>query len=230
MPYTYDYPRPALTVDCMLLAYTAGQPIEVLLIQRGKDPFKHHWALPGGFVDEMEDLPVAARRELAEETGIQLNALEQFAAFGKPGRDPRGHVVSVAHWALIDPAQHSVKAADDASNAQWFPISDLPTLAFDHAEIIASGLHHIHVQSHYRPLGLNLLEETFRSQEWIDLNRQLLVQGGLSAENLSEQFAHWKKLGIFLPVSTNEQEVRFRVDWQKMNARSGQPGSTSDEK
>jgi len=127
-----------LTVDVILIKVTAGQS-QLLLIKRKKQPFQNAWALPGGFVDEHEDLETAAIRELAEETGIGISKAEQLQAFGKPHRDPRGHMVSVAFFAYADENATAI-AADDAADAQWFSINDLPELAFDHSEIINFAL------------------------------------------------------------------------------------------
>jgi 8-oxo-dGTP diphosphatase len=134
MPFCYDYPRPAVTVDIALLRAGAGGD-EILLIRRDKAPFAGAWALPGGFVDADEDLPDAARRELAEETGLTGIALEQLRSFGTPGRDPRGHNVSIVYRGRTAPGAE-VQAGSDAADAQWFPLEALPALAFDHAEII----------------------------------------------------------------------------------------------
>ena len=134
MIYTYPHPRPALTVDIVLIKDGYKGP-EILLIQRNHPPFAGHWALPGGFVDENEPLEAAARRELFEETGLAPVALQQLGAFGDPGRDPRGWTVSVAFWArIIDDV--TPRAGDDAADACWWPLSDLPPLAFDHADIV----------------------------------------------------------------------------------------------
>ncbi len=138
MAYTYAYPRPALTVDVVLLRPTEAGP-EVLLIQRRHAPFEGRWALPGGFVEPDEPLEAAARRELAEETGLRGMALHQVAAFGDPGRDPRGWTVSVAFWGWVG-THPTPRAGDDASDARWWPVRDLPPLAFDHAAIIAAAL------------------------------------------------------------------------------------------
>ena len=134
-PYSYEYPRPALTVDVAIVTREASP--RVLLIQRKHDPFAGSWALPGGFVDEQEPLEGAARRELQEETGLSVEDLEQLHAFGKPGRDPRGWTVSVAFLARVDAAALKPKAADDAAAVNWFPLAELPPLAFDHADILA---------------------------------------------------------------------------------------------
>lgn len=126
-----------LTVDIILIKAT--KPSKLLLIKRKKEPFQNAWALPGGFVDEHEDLEAAAIRELSEETGIVISNANQLKAFGKPHRDPRGHMVSVAFFAFADENAVAI-AADDAADAQWFAINDLPELAFDHLEIINFAL------------------------------------------------------------------------------------------
>lgn len=135
MPFCYDYPRPAVTVDIALLRNGATSD-EILLIRRGREPFSGAWALPGGFVDSHEDLPDAARRELAEETGLTDVALKQLGAFGAPGRDPRGHTVSIVYVGSV-PAGQRARAGSDAADARWFALDALPALAFDHAEIVA---------------------------------------------------------------------------------------------
>ena len=141
--FTYDYPMPSVAADVVLLrpAEAARAPVEVLLIERAKDPFRGRWALPGGFVEIDEDLLDAARRELREETGIETepDRLVQLGAFGKPGRDPRGRVVSVVYLAHVCRPGSEPTAGDDAARAKWFPLSDPPELAFDHAEILAAA-------------------------------------------------------------------------------------------
>lgn len=134
--FTYRYPRPAVTVDVVAVRGPAHSP-EVLLIRRARAPFKGAWALPGGFVGIDEDLPDAARRELFEETGIRARCLVELGVFGRPDRDPRGRVISVAYLARL--ARPDIaRAGDDASSAEWFPMKKLPKkLAFDHAEILA---------------------------------------------------------------------------------------------
>lgn len=125
-----------VTVDTLILASNNGKD-HILLIQRKNDPFKGKWAFPGGFVEDDEDLPTAARRELEEETGIVADSLTQYKAVGTPGRDPRGRTVSVIFFGAIDGDQmDQAKGGDDAAKAEWFPLDKLPDLAFDHEEII----------------------------------------------------------------------------------------------
>src|SRR6267142_4594456 len=139
MTYTYQYPRAALTVDCVVFGFDEGE-LEVLLFERGLEPFKGRWALPGGFVRVDETLDDAARRELEEEAGLKNVFLEQLYSFGEVERDPRERVVSVAYYALVKLSEHEAKAATDAANARWFAISRIPKLAFDHAEILSMAL------------------------------------------------------------------------------------------
>lgn len=131
--FTYDFPRPALTVDVAVVTREARP--RILLIQRASEPFKSKWALPGGFVDSNERLTDAAKRELREETNIHCDDLEQLYTAGDPDRDPRGWTVSVVFFTRIESQTHA-KAGDDAAAAQWFPLDRLPPLAFDHAMIL----------------------------------------------------------------------------------------------
>lgn len=127
-----------VTVDIVVVRIVKGQK-EILLIQRKNEPFKNQWALPGGFVDNHEDLITAARRELEEETSVKVFDLQQIKAYGNPHRDPRGYMVSVAYLATVD-ATIQATAADDAKEVKWFNINELPSLAFDHEMIIADAL------------------------------------------------------------------------------------------
>ena len=136
MSYTYKYPRPAVTADCVVIAQATR---EVLLIQRGIEPFKGCWAFPGGFMNMDETTEQCAVRELEEETGLRVSSLRQIGTYSKVDRDPRGRTITVAYLALID-APVSVKGQDDAAQAQWFPLSALPPLAFDHAEIMQDAI------------------------------------------------------------------------------------------
>ncbi|SFB29168.1 8-oxo-dGTP diphosphatase [Flavobacterium swingsii] len=122
-----------VTVDAVVVKKTAVN--QLLLIKRKNEPYKDCWALPGGFVDENEDLEVAAKRELEEETQVKIDSLQQFGVFGKPFRDPRGHMISVAYFGEV-PENTIAIASDDAKEVAWFPINELPNLAFDHQEII----------------------------------------------------------------------------------------------
>jgi 8-oxo-dGTP diphosphatase len=135
MTYTYDYPRAMVTVDCAVFR-KSGTRVEILLIRRGHEPFQDMWALPGGFIDMEETLVESASRELEEETGLTGIDLEQLHTFGNPGRDPRGRVVTIVFTGRVAYDKSDVKGGDDAAEARWFDVSDLPQLAFDHDRVI----------------------------------------------------------------------------------------------
>mgnify|MGYP000930075352 CR=1 FL=1 len=132
--YTYDYPRPMVTVDAAVVSMREGRR-HLLLIRRARPPFEGMWALPGGFMEIDEPLEAAVARELAEETGLTGLELRQLHTFGDPGRDPRGRSISVAFWGEAPP-DTAVQGGDDASEAGWFPLDALPPLAFDHGKIV----------------------------------------------------------------------------------------------
>ena len=137
MSYTYKYPRPAVTADCVVITKEA-EP-KVLLIERGEDPYKGAWAFPGGFLNMDETTEECAVRELEEETGLRLSNVHQIGAYSKVDRDPRGRTVTVAYLAIVD-APMAVSGQDDAAKAQWFPLTALPELAFDHEEIMKDAI------------------------------------------------------------------------------------------
>jgi len=131
MAYTYNYPRASVTVDIVVLCQFEKQT-KLLLIERGNEPCKNQWAFPGGFIELDETLVESAVRELHEETGLQGVKLQQFRAYGDPGRDPRGRTVSVVFYGFTDIKNSIVAGADDAKNAGWFNIDNIPDMAFDH--------------------------------------------------------------------------------------------------
>ena len=137
MAYTYKYPRPAVTADCIVI--TKETVPQVLLIQRGIDPFKGCWAFPGGFMNMDETTEQCAIRELEEETGMKVTALQQIGAYSKVDRDPRGRTITIAYLAVVD-EPIAVTGQDDAAKAQWWSIDSLPPLAFDHEEIMQDAM------------------------------------------------------------------------------------------
>ncbi len=164
MAHTYQYPRAALTVDCVVFGFDEGE-LKVLLIERGLEPFKGRWALPGGFVRVDETLDDAARRELQEEAGLSNVFLEQLYTFGTVDRDPRERVISVAYYALVKLSEHEAKAASDAASARWFLISKVPKLAFDHADILRTAVARLRGKVRYQPIGFELLPPRFTLSE-----------------------------------------------------------------
>jgi 8-oxo-dGTP diphosphatase len=160
MAATYEYPRPALTVDAVVFGLD-NEDLKVLLIRRDLEPFQGKWALPGGFVRVEETLEEAVRRELQEETGIAQVFLEQLYTFGAVGRDPRERVVTVAYYALVKLSDHRIKAATDARDAAWFAVSEARGLAFDHDRILAVALERLKGKVRYQPIGFELLPPQF---------------------------------------------------------------------
>lgn len=160
LPYRYAYERPAVTTDAAVFALI-GHRLHLLLVERGTEPFKGKWALPGGFLQPHEDLDACARRELVEETGVDLTELAPFGTFSAPDRDPRGWVVSAGYMALTPSEGLTPKASTDAAAAQWFPVDSLPALAFDHDTIVERALAALKSRCEaYQPL-FALLTPTF---------------------------------------------------------------------
>jgi 8-oxo-dGTP diphosphatase len=160
VPCTYEYARPALTADAVVFTIL-HERLQVLLIQRLGEPFANAWAVPGGFCEEGEPAAEAVTRELAEETGVTGIWLEQLRTFDTPGRDPRGWTVSVAHVALIDGDRVQLAGADDAGEARWWDVAALPTLAFDHADIVECALRRLRNKVRWDNIGAQLLPERF---------------------------------------------------------------------
>lgn len=184
MPYTYSHPRPSVTVDCVIFGLDDQQDLNVLLIERKNPPFAGQWALPGGFVDIKEDLESAALRELEEETGVTDVFIEQLYTFGTPDRDPRGRVISVAYFALVNLDQHPVRAADDARHVRWFNVDQLPDLAFDHQVIFDVALQRLRAKVRYQPIGFELLPSEFTLTQLQNLYENILgVRSGINKRN-----------------------------------------------
>ena len=168
VPPTYnpaDYDRPSVTVDVVLYAFREHD-LKVLLVRRKKGPYEGYWAIPGGFVQNDETLETAAQRELHEETAVSGVYLEQLYTFGDPDRDPRTRVISVAYFALVGADQaHHVRGGDDAAEARWWSMYDLPELAFDHERIIHYALQRLRWKLEYTALGFLLLPDSFTLSE-----------------------------------------------------------------
>jgi len=177
MEYKYDYPRPAVTVDCVVFGLDLEEEnLKILLIQRASDPFKGNWALPGGFIHMDEDLENAALRELEEETGMKNIYLEQLYTFGKPDRDPRDRIISVAYYALVKLGGQELKASTDAKDAAWFSIHDILDLAFDHNLILDIAITRLKGKISYQPIGFELLPEKFTLTQLQKLYEIILEQ------------------------------------------------------
>jgi ADP-ribose pyrophosphatase YjhB (NUDIX family) len=150
----------SLSVDCVIFGYAEGR-LQVALIERKNNPFKGEWAIPGGFVEGDETVEEAAFRELQEETGLSDLFLQQFHVFSEPNRDPRGRVITIAFFALIDADKRELVASEDASKAVWWAIDDIPHLSFDHDEIYEKALESLRVAIKIQPLAFELLPKKF---------------------------------------------------------------------
>ena len=199
MAHTYEFPRPALTVDVVVFGLDE-EDLKVMLIQRDLDPFAGRWALPGGFVHVDETLEDAARRELFEETGLKDIYLEQLYTFGAVERDPRERVVTVAYYALVNLEGHDVRASTDARNAAWFPVSDLPKLAFDHETILNVALERLRAKVRYQPIGFELLPDRFTLRQLQHLY-EVILDRELDKRNFRK-----KVLAMEIVKETNEIE------------------------
>ncbi len=169
--YCYEYPHPAVTTDCVIFSFN-GTQLQVLLIERGIEPFKGRWALPGGFVRIEESAEECARRELREETGVTNCFMEQLQAFSAVDRDPRERVITIAYYALVK--QQEVQGGDDAARARWVAIDDVPPLAFDHDHILRVALARLRQAIHFKPIGFELLPEQFTMRQLQQLYEAIL--------------------------------------------------------
>ncbi len=162
-----------IAVDAVVFGYEANK-LKILLIQRKFGKQKNQWALPGGFVQNTESLDQAVVRELFEETGVKANYLEQLYTFGDVNRDSRRRIVSVSYLALLNPRNFILNAATDAQDAMWFDIADYPSLAFDHEQILNTGLKRLRGKINYQPIGFELLEKEFPFSDIENLYQTIL--------------------------------------------------------
>lgn len=171
LKFCYRYPHPAVAVDCVIFGYD-GNNIKVLLIQRRNYPYKTSWALPGGFINMDETAEEAARRELEEETGLKDVLIRQLYTYTDIDRDPRERVISIAHYALARISE--VKAGDDAKNARWFSLNEIPNLAFDHDIILNKALNTLRERIYFEPIVFELLPEVFKMSELQNVYENIL--------------------------------------------------------
>lgn len=171
MKYCYKYARPSVTTDCVIFGFD-GTRLRVLLVERGIEPFKGCWAFPGGFLKMDESAEEGALRELQEETGLTGVNIRQFYTFSAPHRDPRDRVISIAYYTLA--RIQEVKGGDDAADARWFALDEVPQLAFDHDQILRKAEQALRRQIHFEPIGFELLPERFTIKQLQNLYESIL--------------------------------------------------------
>ncbi|MEM9539580.1 MAG: NUDIX domain-containing protein [Cyanobacteria bacterium P01_E01_bin.42] len=207
MAHCYEFPRPAITVDCVVFGLDEQQILKVLLIQRNLPPFKGQWALPGGFVRIHETLEEAALRELGEETGVRNIFLEQLYTFGAIDRDPRDRVITVTYYGLVNLEEYQLEATTDADDAAWFAIDRLPLLAFDHQTIFQTALKRLKGKLRYEPIGFELLPKKFPLSQLQKLYEIVLGQE-LDKRNFRKKIL---KMDLLIELDEKQKDVPHRA-------------------
>ena len=210
--YCYQYPHPAVTTDCVIFGFD-GTKLKVLLIERGIDPFKGKWALPGGFLRMDEDAEQGALRELMEETGLESAYIKQIHTFTTPNRDPRERVITIAYYALV--RLQEVKGGDDAARAEWFALDEVPALAFDHDQILRIASRELRRQIHFEPVGFELLPKQFTIKQLQSLYEAIL-DVRFDRRNFYKKMLHLELLTqIDTGPTTRNQPFLFEFNAQK---------------
>ena len=204
LKFCYRYPHPAVAVDCVIFGYD-GNDIKVLLIQRGNYPYKTSWAFPGGFMNINETAEQAALRELKEETGLKDVIVRQLYTYTDIDRDPRERVISIAHYALTRISE--VKAGDDAKDAKWFSLSEIPNLAFDHDIILNKALNTLKERICFEPIVFELLPEIFKMSELQNVYENIL---GIKFDRRNF-YKKMNKLGILTEVEGRAKDSSRRI-------------------
>jgi 8-oxo-dGTP diphosphatase len=204
--YCYEYPRPGLTTDCVIFGFDETD-LKVLLINRGIEPFKGRWALPGGFVRMDETTEEGARRELFEETGLKDIFIEQLYTFSDVDRDPRGRVVSVAYFALVSLKNNEPVAGDDAHKAAWFSVHGMPSLAFDHEKIFRVAFYRLKGKIRYQPVGFELLPEKFTLTDLQNLY-EIILETPIDKRNFRKKI---QKMDLLVELEEKQQGVAHKA-------------------
>lgn len=219
MSYTYQYPHPAVTTDIVIFTIRQDE-LKVLLVKRANAPFRGEWALPGGFVALDESLEEGARRELQEETGVAGVYLEQLYTFGKPDRDPRERVITVAYYALIPTDEVEIRAATDAEGVSWYGMEELPNLAFDHAEILDAAHERLVAKLEYSTIAFQFMPKEFTLTE-LQTVYELILREPVDKRNFRKRILSLKliketgkerKSGAHRPAKLYRVIDRTRVD------------------
>lgn len=205
--FCYEYPRPCLTVDCVVFGLALEQ-LKVLLVQRDNEPFSKQWSLPGGFVRMEESLDDCAKRVLLNKTGCENIYFEQLYTFGTPDRDPRGRTISVAYYALVNSSEFPLDqdASESRGQAEWFEVQNIPNLAFDHSQILRIALARLRAKITYQPIGFELLPNKFTLSKLQKLY-EIILGETLDKRNFRKKLLGY---GILKPLQAWERLGRQR--------------------
>ena len=222
MPFTYRYPHPAVTTDIVIFTIRQDE-LKVLLIKRALPPHRNQWALPGGFIKLEESLEEGAKRELQEETGVTGVYLEQLYTFGRPNRDPRERVITVAYYALIPSDELEPKAASDAENVSWFGLKELPDLAFDHKRILKMAHERLVAKLDYSTIAFQLMPTQFTLSELQQVYEVILreqidkrnFRKRILSLNLIKETGKERKAGAHRPAKLYSAKNPKRIDFIK---------------
>ncbi len=201
-PYHYEYERPALATDCVIFGFDGGE-LKLLLLEREKEPFQNKWALPGGFVFMNETTEESAKRLLLEKAGIKDVFIEQLFTYSDLDRDPRERIVSVAYFALVNKLQYQLIAGRDTVKAEWFELSGLPELAFDHGKIVQDAIQRLKGKVSYQPVGFELLDEKFTLSQLQSLYEAIL-ETPVDKRNFRRKILN---MGLLKALDEKEQNV-----------------------
>jgi len=204
--YIYEYPRPAVTTDCVIFGFDEGE-LKVLLIERSIEPFIRQWALPGGFVGEDETAEECAKRILMKETCLDNIYMEQLYTFSDVRRDPRFRVISIGYYALVKLSDYDAQAGADTTNVKWFSISDIPELAFDHGKILEMAKERLKGKIKYQPIGFELLSEKFTLPDLHHLYETIL-QAKLDDRNFRKKILSY---GFLIDTGEQQRGARNRA-------------------
>ncbi|WP_286863069.1 MULTISPECIES: NUDIX hydrolase [Sphingobacterium] len=204
--YTYDYPRPAVTVDCVIFGFEKNQ-LKLLLTKRAIEPYLGKWAFPGGFIREDETADECALRKLSEEAGLSNIFLEQLYTFSELNRDPRGRVISVAYFALVKPTEYTLEAGLDIDAVQWFSLEEVADLAFDHQQILSVAVERLKGKIRYQPIGFELLPAQFTLPELHNLYETIL-QRSIDRGNFRKKML---SMGLLIDHSDMQKDRHARA-------------------
>lgn len=204
--YTYDYPRPAVTVDCVIFGFEKNQ-LKLLLTKRAIEPYLGKWAFPGGFIREDETADECALRKLSEEAGLSNIFLEQLYTFSQLNRDPRGRVISVAYFALVKPTEYTLEAGLDIDAVQWFSLEEVADLAFDHQQILSVAVERLKGKIRYQPIGFELLPAQFTLPELHNLYETIL-QRSIDRGNFRKKML---SMGLLIDHSDMQKDRHARA-------------------